>query len=803
MADASNSVMEINGEYNNILRSENTLAVSPPPVVTLEISINTDNLPSSYFTGQRFVLEYSVRNIGEAAVSATSWVDGVYLSDRANPSRSYLLDNSFRIAQTLNSMQLGGDETYTVSISITLPHQINDQRFLTVLLDVNDVLNVRTMGTIGILISMEQGSLPDLVVSAISNDLNITSGQPATIDYSVRNQGESEATGLWYEALILSQDSEVDPFDTRLKTVSNPQPSFLISNQSYNQSIEVFIPYDLPTSFYYIIIIVDTRNDLFEERDDNNKASLVVFITEAVSTDLTILDVQLSPSSVNYGDMIEYRWQLRNNGSILARGYKCDSIYLSEDDEWDISDFELDLPQCNRVTVNAFNNDARNDISNLRTAIAPFVAQQDYYGIVRTRTNIRDPNLNDNIGSSSSLIQVNAPSITLGTPTSISLEPNDVRVFRIDGVPGEETLISSLTTEQVNVYHDLYVRYRQTPTGALHDAFSQFSLSSSQRAVVRHSRSGTYYLRVESFTNSEITATYNVEILVKIAQFEILEVLPVTAAPLGNVTIKVSGTVLGYLSSAALIDSRGSVVYQSSRIYWFNSELVYATFDLSSAELGDYSVLLTDEQTGRVAQLNNSFTIAIGVPGRLLVNVQPPRPLRTGEVGSILVQIQNDGNTDLLSPHLVLVSRDQIVFRLVDVSGSIDFSDRIDFLGLSLDGPGGILSPGARTVVEFRVAQIVEEPNRATYRIQIQNNGSAPHAYLNQKSRLQPIFIPSDVWDTVWENFLKYVGTTQQSFQQRISEIASQLSLIGKRTYSIQEMVQYQLRVAFGLLSGM
>ena len=803
VTDVSNSVMEIGGEENGVRRSDATLAVAQAPTVTLNISINHNSLPPSYFTGQSFTMEYSVVNSGDVAVGTTSWVDGIYLSNVANPSRSYLLSEGLLLVETLNNMQLDRNDSYTKRLDVTLPHNIRGQQFLTVLLDMNNALDVQTVGTSGTIITIEQGFLPDLTVSAISNNLNITSGQPATIEYSVMNEGESAASGLWYEALILSTDAEIDPFDTRLRTVRNPPVGSLRVNESYNQSIEVFIPYDLPTSFYYIFIIADPRNDLHEEMTDNNRDHFILFITETVSTDIAVFNVRVSPTSSTYGDMMTYTYTLRNNGSLLARGYKCDSIYLSEDNTWDLNDFEIDLPVCSPVTISGYLNNVRNDRMYSRRAIAPFIANGGYYGLVRTRTNIRDPNLSNNIGSTSSIIEINAPNIVLGRVTRIALAPNDIRVFQIQGVPGGEALVANLTTDQLYVYHDLYLRHRQTPTGAEHDAFSQFALSPNQRAVVRHSREGTYYLRIESFTNSRINSNYNIDILVKIARFEILSITPITAAPLGNVTIKISGTVLSYFSFATLIDSSGIVAFEAIKMYWFNSESVFATFNITGASHGEYSIRLVDEKTGNIAQLNNSFNISTGIPGQLATNVQAPRPLRVGQTGETVITVENIGNTDILAPYLVLVSTSNAHFKLLDTSGPIDFSQQIDFLCLNLEGPAGILPPGASTRVTFRVAQVTSQRNsRARFRVKIANNQTAPHPYLDKKSSLQPRFIPNEVWDTIWENFISSVGTTQKSFQQRMSEIASELSMVGKRTYSIQEMVTYQLQVAYGLLSG-
>ena len=199
---------------------------------------------------------------------------------------------------------------------------------------------------------------------------------------------------------------------------------------------------------------------------------IVVFIVEAISTDLSILDVRVSPASVIYDEMLSFRWRLQNNGSLLARGYKCDSIFLSEDIDWDLSDYEIGVPRCGGVSLYGTNSNQNNELSLSRSAVAPFIAQSQYYGIVRTRTNIRDPNLSNNIGSSATQIEINAPQLILGRTTTVTFDGSGTKVFRIVGIPEDEALIATLTTRQNNVYHDLFLRSRQTPTGAEHDALA-------------------------------------------------------------------------------------------------------------------------------------------------------------------------------------------------------------------------------------------------------------------------------------------------------------------------------------------
>ena len=799
--DIANRLMEVDGEDNNFLRSNSTASIVPVSTAVLNISINTATLPSSFFTGDSFVLEYSVRNGPNTALRATSWVDGVYLSSVAAPSREYLLSDAFLLTQTLNNMQLEQNGTYTVSLNIILPQQLTGQFLMTVLLDVNDVLDITTTGRRGVLVNIAQSALPDLTVRVTTTDLNFTSGQPATISYKVSNEGLESAVGTWYEALILSHDGEIDPFDIRLITVRNL--GMLGQNESYMQTVEVFVPFDLPTSSFYMFILVDTRDDIFESQVNNNRDTFVVNIMETISTDVSVFDVRVTPSSVNYTEPISFRWKLRNNGALQATGYKCDSVYLSADDSWDLADFEIGVPDCGPVTLNGINTTQGNQRSYSRSAMAPFIAQSQYYGIMRTRTNIHDPNLDNNIGYTASRIEVNAPHIALGVETTINIDPSDIKVFRIVGVPEEETLVATLTTEQENVYHDLYLRNRQTPTGSEHDAFSQFAMSANQRAVIRRTRSGDYYIRIESFTNHMITARYDVNILVKIARFEVLRVNPTKAAPLANATIKITGTVISYFCSAALISTNSDIEYHATKVYWFSSESLYATFDLAGAQVGNYTIRLLDENTGRTAQLNNTFVITGGVFGRLSLDVVPPGRLRPGETGDIVLRLQNIGNTDLLTPHMVISSDGVAVFRILDDFAPEEFRQQIDFLALPLEGPGGILPPGMSTELTFRVAHRDNGGGRARFSISMQNNGSAPHPFVNKKAVLRPQFIASlEIWDTVWENFLRSVGTVYQTFQERMSEVASEFSLVGKRIYSVEELVKYQIQIAYGVLSG-
>ena len=461
-------------------------------------------------------------------------------------------------------------------------------------------------------------------------------------------------------------------------------------------------------------------------------------------------------------------------------------------------------PQCSIFSINPYGGNPGNDYTFTMTEATPFIAQQDYSGIVRTRSNIRDPNLENNVKSTVMPLSVNAPTLLLDIPTSIGLEAGSEKVYKVENIPGESTLIGTLSVnEGITAYHDLFLRYKSPPTGYDYDAFSQKALSSNQTAVVRNTKPGTYYLRIES-SGSEMQL-YNVQVLVKIAQFEILEISPRMAAPVGNVTIFYSGTVFGYFVEASLISMTSPTdIYTASNVYWFNSEEVYATFNASTLPAGMYTAKLTDTTTGQYAQLNNSLEIAQGIPGQLSVLVTPPRRLRAGATGRISLYVHNTGNTDILTPLMTLRTGGNALVRQLDESIFADYATEFNFLPLPTKGPGGILPPGASSQIYFDVVPRNGFEGRDTVQFSYIQDAQKiePHAYLEQKSELKPPDIPDSVWDSVWQNFLNSMGETWGSFHDRVSKAATELSLVQKKVYSIDDIISYQLQVANGLLTG-
>jgi len=299
--DSLNDVLEAFGESNNIGRSPNTVSIPTPPVLRLQVEINGANIPATLIAGQVVMVEYQVVNVGEMSLSITSWTDGIFLVMESNSDRSSILGTGIALQQILNNRQLDFQDSYTTYANVTIPYGISQLLHLAVVVDINENLgDVRNEISNLLPVVIEQGPLPDLLVISPTNVFNLRGGQPALVHYQVENVGEGTATRNWYDAIYLSVDAILDPFDTRLKTVANVIQ--LEVNETYNQTLEVFVPFDLSSGFYYLFFQADVGNHISELREGNNFNRQLVTLQEAISTDIAVARVAAFPTELNYGD---------------------------------------------------------------------------------------------------------------------------------------------------------------------------------------------------------------------------------------------------------------------------------------------------------------------------------------------------------------------------------------------------------------------------------------------------------------------------------------------------------------------
>ena len=124
------------------------------------------------------------------------------------------------------------------------------------------------------------------------------------------------------------------------------------------------------------------------------------------------------------------------------------------------------------------------------------------------------------------------------------------------------------------------------------------------------------------------------------------------------------------------------------------------------------------------------------------------------------------------------------------------------FLAQPFQGPGGILPPKAYGEMVFDTQSFGSEEAQETYRLQTLDGSDEPHAYIKSSNDLKPEFLSNELWAPVWENFLISVGRTTSSFQRRMSAVSTLLSMSGRRVNLLTDLVQFQLDMANGKVTG-
>ena len=500
-------------------------------------------------------------------------------------------------------------------------------------------------------------------------------------------------------------------------------------------------------------------------------------------------------------------WKIRNNGSRPAVGYKCDTVYLSQDELWQIEDVRIGKPICSFVILDPYNAGANQDTPYSITSKLPLTSLGEYRSLVKTRSNILDQNHQNNIAIGPKNVNVSFPKLPLDGCTDNTLKPGEDSSYIIDNVPDEKTLIVTISGNITDAFHDLFVRHSKPATAYQYDGGSKFAFSADQEVVIPETIAGEYYVLIRRYDTSSSSQTNKAsQLCARIAKFEISRVFPNQVAPLGNATLRFEGTLFGQKLEAFLVNASADENFiRAEKVYRLSSTEVYATFITTNLTVGaTFHVKLVNAESKEEALLERSLAVIRGEPGRLDTHVDFPEVLLVDSPGVITLLYENVGDTDILCPLLSLsVSGGQTKFRPVQKDRqAAQFSSAVMFLAQPIQGPGGILPPKAYGEIVFDTESGGSEEAQETYRVQMLVGGNEPHAYINSSKDLKPEFLSDELWSPVWDNFLVSVGRSASSFQRRMSAVSTLMSMSGRRVNLLTDLVQFQLDMANGKLSG-
>ena len=775
--DSSQNVTEVGGENNNELLVSSVVSIPPGPLPWLSVSIEPVK-QTTFQSGETLLINCSVTNTGEADLSLSTWTDALFLFFMPGATKQQVILSGFLISSIITNYQLKIGASYSAMFRGVLPYSIRGALYVYVVTDINDRLPLRAALSdratyLNTTIDVQPGPLPDLEVSLTGNasTIQVQSGQTYELQFIVTNTGNASASGIWYDSVYLSQDKVIDPFDLALKTTVRHRA--LDKEESYTQKLSFIVPFDLPAATYYFIATANVRKEVFESSFDNNDQYQLTEIVILPAVDLVVTNVTSSATNATYLDDVNFQWIVANNGSKATFGHKCDSVYLSADDVWQISDVTVVQPRCGSFHLDQIGS-ASDSSTYSSTARIPPVAKGFYKSIVRTRSNVKDYNLLNNIGVSLLSMSVNPPTIALGENKTYNFKTNDAMTFELTNIPVGIGLIVRLNTLYELAYHGLFIKTNSPPASNDYDVAYKHTGTTQQTVYVPYTKSGDYYLLVES-ASSVFQQSYQVAISVKEAKFEVTSVYPALLAKGATVTIRISGTLFGRKLKAFLANE-SAVETGATKVYRYTSEEAYATFNSRDLSVGTYAVLLQDIGRNRSYELKNAVVVSgLATAGKLQVNILTPRALRPGEPGIVDVKVDNTGYSDVVLP-LLLLRADQNI-KLLSTQSDVGVlpTENILFFPLLEDRPPSILLPKSTAVYSFRaIPDDVGFVGNVLVSLYIVSDELVLSTLSQSKMDYKPVSVPGDVWDIVWDNVEQCFGNSPTKLLRAINGLFTQ-----------------------------
>ncbi len=402
-----------NGSYHdNFFYKQLDIIMPPVP----DLAIHQIVPPTNVFSGQNFLLPFSVKNQGYATATG-SWSDVVYMSADTvfNASTAILLGSFPR------SLPLQPDSIYYNNVQLTIPPNIFGTYYLYIKTDATNQVfenvyennNLTKSTPFQVFLTPP----PDLIVKSIQAPSILVNKVMFTINYTVKNQGAiPTSNGHWTDKIYLTNASNYNLSNAFLLG-SFQRQSDLGVDSSYVASLSVSIPAGI-SGPYYFYVKTDANLEVFEYTDDSNNVTRQIIPSNVITPDLIVTNVE-SPLFENNNQPVTISWTVKNNGAgKLVDTEVTDHIFVSK-----TNIFHPD----SLISAGSFTYHlallAGDSIVKQKTLLLPQNISGNYYIYVYsdyTNKVYESPSETNNVNNSLNPIQLNKPDLTVTQITSPS-----------------------------------------------------------------------------------------------------------------------------------------------------------------------------------------------------------------------------------------------------------------------------------------------------------------------------------------------------------------------------------------------
>ena len=331
--DRGSQIVEYRAEDNNVAIADDPISVILSPIPNLQVSSIT--APDTAFSSQETLVEWTVTNTGNGATSTPAWRDRVWLS-----LDETLDDTDVLLGDARNPSFLAAGDSYTNSLTATLPRGIDANYFFLVQTDISNQVdelggegdNLSAGGPTNISLTPP----PDLQVTAVVPPSQAFSGQPINLNWTVTNEGPGRTLETtWYDDIYMSADDTISGDDFYLgQLIRN---GALESGESYTTSGSFDLPIGIDGDFFFLVD-TDSRNQVYEQAFEGNNegasdSTVLVNLTPPPDLEVDFVEV---PAIASASRELGIRYQVTNfGGTETPNSSWQDAFYLSADDQLD------------------------------------------------------------------------------------------------------------------------------------------------------------------------------------------------------------------------------------------------------------------------------------------------------------------------------------------------------------------------------------------------------------------------------------------------------------------------------------
>lgn len=305
-------------------------------------SLTTSATDNSVRLDEPFTVYWNVENQGAGLSDLAVWSDAVWLSSDAT-----LSSDDTMVLGAGQSGPLDTNHSYNADLATSLASSYMQAGNFYLILQTDASTGIvesdETDNTLAVPFTVTPLDL-DLAPTVLTISDNVIAGEPFTIDWTVKNQGNSAVPdwSVWSDEVLLSNDQTPSDDDLYLGSQWHTEQA-VGAGATYSVTlVDQPMPLSVPAGNYYLLLKADNYNIVAETNEDNNLLAAPITVT-APDIDLAPTALTTPESEIPTGGQLTVNWSVANQGTvgIPAENSWRDMVYLSTDNILDQGDFQL------------------------------------------------------------------------------------------------------------------------------------------------------------------------------------------------------------------------------------------------------------------------------------------------------------------------------------------------------------------------------------------------------------------------------------------------------------------------------